>query len=128
MSNPDDNFVTLPKAALQYQGFDPKIILKQMIKAKNTYETGRTNLQKWDLANISGNFAWTDNSRQDDQYTDKEAVTKDAHFLIFTFLSRSNHISKTLDKSISGLDEILSSFAWSYHDLMNCESRDRVGT
>lgn len=106
-SNPHSVFIGLLQAALQYQDFDPKTILKQLIRKNAQYKREHIVQTKWDLANVTGDFKWQHESLPANMFTNHEPVTKDAQLLIFTFLLRCNHISKTIQKSLPGVQGIL---------------------
>lgn len=42
LSNPDDTFINLLKEALQYQGFDPKVILRELVRSNIKYKADNT--------------------------------------------------------------------------------------
>lgn len=113
-SNPDAAFINLLQNALQYQGFDPKTILRQMVRRNAQYHRDHKEENKWDLSNINDDFKWTVNSVPANAFTNHESVTKDAHMLIFTFLLRCNHIGKIIDKSLPGVKDILEMLRMKY--------------
>lgn len=55
---------------------------------------------KWDFSNSGERFPMEEKLSTKNTFTNRESVTKDAHRMIFTFLLRSNHISKTITKSL----------------------------
>lgn len=115
LSNPDEKFVKLLREALQYQGFDPKTILRELVRRNKAYKTENESPKYWDLTNTSGDFKCTPSSSAGNKYSDHESVTKDAQLLIFTFLLRCNHISKVIQKSLPGIQEILEMLKLKYN-------------
>lgn len=80
------------------------------------YTRENTVVLKWDLSNLGEDFLWKESSLPENTFTSHESVTKDAHMLIFTFLLRSNHISKTIKNSLPGVKEILEMLKYDIND------------
>lgn len=107
LSNPNTEFLKLLRTALEYQGFDPKVIMRQLIRSRKAYEAMRREKVEWDLSNVNDDFKITVNTRVADKFSNQESLSKDLEFLIMMFLLRNNHISKIIKKSVAGLSDIL---------------------
>ncbi|CAH0730227.1 unnamed protein product, partial [Brenthis ino] len=105
--NPDSEFLRVLKSALEYQGFDPKVILRQLLRNRNSFLKGERELKEWDLSNVSDDFAVKDDTAEINKFSNKGPLSKDIAFLIIMFLLRNKHISKIIKKLISGISEIL---------------------
>lgn len=97
----------LIKKALEYQGFDPMVIVRAMSQAGKAYKAAKRPLQQWDLSNVAGDLAWTADSEYDNKYSNEETFLKDVQFLITMFLTRNNHFDKVTRKSRGGVGAIL---------------------
>ncbi|CAH2100949.1 unnamed protein product [Euphydryas editha] len=107
LHNPDLNFLQVLRGALEYQGFNPKAILKEMIRRRNTYIASQKEEVVWDLTNKDGEFKVTPTSKASDCISSNGPLVKDIEILIFMFLHRNNHISKIIKKSLPGIASIL---------------------
>lgn len=105
--NPNSEFLTTLKSALEYQGFDPKIVMRQIIRNRHSYEAQKKPLEKWDLSNVGDDFRYRDGTSDVNKFSNYESLSRDLNFLIMMFLLRNNHISKIIQKSIQGLSSIL---------------------
>lgn len=105
--NYDSEWFKKVRCALEYQGFDPRVILAQMIRNRKSYEAQAPSESKWDMTNVGDDLSWKDSSLAIHKFTNKESLVKDVNFLITVFLSRNNHIDKILKKSRGGVEEIL---------------------
>lgn len=105
--NPSTHFLRLIRTAIEYQGFDPKVILRQLVRNKKTYDSMDHALLQWDMANVDDDFVIRDDTRMEDRFTNREKMTRDVSFLILLFLSRNNHISKIIKKAREGLSNVL---------------------
>lgn len=45
--NPDKDFLTLLKTALEYQGFDPRIIMRQLVRNRKSYMAQKRSKLEW---------------------------------------------------------------------------------
>ncbi|CAH2088644.1 unnamed protein product [Euphydryas editha] len=85
LHNPDADFLKVLRGALEYQGFNPKAILREM----------------------EGEFRQTPNSRMEDCLNSNGPLVKDIEVLIFMFLHRNNHLGKIIKKSLPEIATIL---------------------
>lgn len=120
--NPDVHLVQLFQKALEYQGFDPKIVLRQMIRNSKAYNEGQPTRISWDLGNLDGNFQVNEDTAAGDKYSNKETLSRDIGVLILVFLARNNHNSKIIKRSRNGLSDILEMLKEKYE--INDETRD----
>lgn len=107
VNNPDTTFCNLVRAALEYQGFDPKVVLRQMIRNRAAYEASNPILMEWDLSNTGDDFSVTANTQAADRFTNRESLARDVLFMVLMFLTRNNHISKIVKKAYKGLSEVM---------------------
>ncbi|KAG5633479.1 hypothetical protein H0H81_007404 [Sphagnurus paluster] len=105
--NVQADWVKLVRTALEYQGFDPRVILSQLIRNRKSYEAQKPALSKWDLANVGDDLKWTSASEEKNKYTNMESIAKDVNFMITVFLARNNHIGKIIKKARGGVEDIL---------------------
>lgn len=105
--NPDESFLKLLKSALEYQGFDPKVVMRQIIRNRKAYEALKKPLEEWDLSNVNDDFRVRNDTITANRFSNQEPLSRDLNFLIMMFLLRNNHISKIIQKSIQGLSNIL---------------------
>lgn len=105
--NPDVDFMKVLKGALEYQGFDPRIVMRQIVRNRNSYLAMKKPLMEWDLSNVGDDFKIRSDTTPVNRFTNNEHLSKDLNFLIMMFLLRNNHISKIIQKSIQGLSDIL---------------------
>lgn len=105
--NPELDNLKLLRSALEFQGFDPKVILRQLIRNRKAHLDANPVKQEWDLNNAGDDFKVHDGSDPNSIITNQQSLAKDLEFLIMMFLLRNNHISKIIKKSISGLSDIL---------------------
>ncbi|CAH2101127.1 unnamed protein product [Euphydryas editha] len=107
LHNPDLGFLQVLRGALEYQGFNPKAILREMIRRRYTYIAAQKEEIVWDLTNKEGEFRTTPASKASDCISSNGPLVKDIEILIFMFLHRNNHISKIIKKSLPGIASIL---------------------
>ncbi|CAH0730986.1 unnamed protein product, partial [Brenthis ino] len=119
--NPELDYLKLLRSALEFQGFDPKVILRQLVRNRKAYMEANPTRQEWDLNNAGDDFKVHDGSELGNIITNQQSLAKDLEFLIMMFLLRNNHISKIIKKSISGLSDILEMFKQKYE--INDETR-----
>uniref|UniRef100_S4PH54 Uncharacterized protein n=1 Tax=Pararge aegeria TaxID=116150 RepID=S4PH54_9NEOP len=105
--NPDPEFLSTLKNALEYQGFDPRVVMRQIVRNRQSYETLRKPIMEWDLSNVHDDFRIRPDTTEANRFTNIESLSRDLNFLIMMFLLRNNHISKIIQKSIQGLSSIL---------------------
>lgn len=105
--NVQADWVKLVRTALEYQGFDPRVILSQLIRNRKSYEAQKPALSKWDLANVGDDLKWTSASEEKNKFTNMESIAKDVNFMITVFLARNNHIGKIIKKARGGVEDIL---------------------
>lgn len=113
--NYSPDWIKLVRTALEYQGFDPRVILSQMIRNRKSYESQRMQRVEWDLRNVGDDLKVTATSANSDKFSNEESLARDANFLITVFLSRNNHISKIVQKSRGGVEDILSMLKEKYN-------------
>ncbi|KAJ8706907.1 hypothetical protein PYW07_012985 [Mythimna separata] len=101
------DWVKLVRTALEYQGFDPRVILSQLLRNRKSYEAQKNALVQWDLSNVGDDLKWTPNSEPANCFSNQESVSKDINFMITVFLARNNHIGKIIKKARGGVDDIL---------------------
>ncbi|CAH2088495.1 unnamed protein product [Euphydryas editha] len=107
LHNPDLGFLQVLRGALEYQGFNPKAILREMIRRRNAFIAAQKEEVIWDLTNKDGEFKQTPTSKASDCIFSNGPLVKDIELLIFMFLHRNNHISKIIKKSLPGIAAIL---------------------
>ncbi|CAH2088641.1 unnamed protein product [Euphydryas editha] len=107
LHNPDTEFLKRLRGALEYQGFNPKAILKEMIRRRNSFLAAKKQDQVWDLTNREGEFRETPYSSHGDCLHSNSPLVEDVEILIFMFLHRNNHIGKIIRKSLPGIATIL---------------------
>lgn len=95
------------KALTTYQGFDPKRIIKIMIKNKKSY------MQTSQVLPVTKEFEIRGVKKTFD-FTDKESMSKDVKFIIFVFATRGSTWSKFTKKSFSELDIVMDWMASKY--------------
>ncbi|XP_059047810.1 uncharacterized protein LOC131843220 [Achroia grisella] len=105
--NVQDDWVKLVSTALEYQGFNPRVIMSQLIRNRKSYEAQKNSLIQWDLANDRDNLKWTPASEEKNRFSNQESFSKDINFLIRMFLATNNHIGKIIKKARGGVDDIL---------------------
>lgn len=106
--NYNKEFLSILKTAFEYQGFDPRTIIKRMLRSRANYLADHVNERKWDMANTSGNFEWLPGSSlEGNLFSSKGSFSRDIEFLVMIFLYRNNHISKIIEKSVEGIADIL---------------------
>lgn len=105
--NPDADFLKVLKSALEYQGFDPRVVMRQIIRNRNAYISLKKPQMLWDLSNVNDDFAIKRDTTAGNRFSNEESLSRDLTFLIMMFLLRNNHISKIIQKSIQGLSAIL---------------------
>lgn len=105
--NPNAAFITLFNRALEYQGFDPKIVLKQMCHNAAAYRDANPGVQAWDMSNVNNDFVTTATTVAGNRFTNAEKLPRDVSVLVLMFLTRNSHISKIIKKSRSEIADIL---------------------
>ncbi|CAH2088655.1 unnamed protein product [Euphydryas editha] len=103
LHNPYTEFL---RGALEYQGFNPKAILKEMIKRRNFFLAAKKPNMVWDLTNRDDEFKETPSSKPENLLHSNGPLVKDIEILIFMFLHRNNHIGKIIKKSLPGIATI----------------------
>lgn len=119
------DWVKLVRTALEYQGFDPRVILAQLLRHRKTFITAKNALVEWDLSNVGGGLACTSGTIAANKFSNQESLAKDINFLIKVFLARNNHIGKILKNARTGVDDILNMLKEKYmiDDEMHLNSR-----
>lgn len=105
--NVQADWVKLVRAALEYQGFDPRVILRQLLRNRKSYEAQRNEKIQWDLSNVGNDLKWTSESDPKNEFSNQETISKDVNFMITVFLARNNHIDKIIKKARGGVEDIL---------------------
>lgn len=112
--NPNSSWLIVLKKALEYQGFDPIVIIKAMLAAKKSYDDSRRELVQWDLSNMNGGLAASAGTTAGNKYSNQECFVKDVQFLVTVYLTRNNHFSKINKKSRAGISDILATLQTKY--------------
>lgn len=103
----ETEWVNVIKKALEYQGFDPIVIIKTMINNKKAFIAKKTQMRKYDMTNISGDFEVKSNSLDKNIISNDSPMMRDVVVLLMVFQARSSHISKVLKKSYSSMADVL---------------------
>lgn len=120
LTNPNSSWLIVLKyqdslgGALEYQGFDPIVIIKAMLAAKKSYDDSRRELVQWDLSNMNGGLAASAGTTAGNKYSNQECFVKDVQFLVTVYLTRNNHFSKINKKSRAGISDILATLQTKY--------------
>lgn len=114
LTNPNSSWLIVLKKALEYQGFDPIVIIKAMLAAKKSYDDSRRELVQWDLSNMNGGLAASAGTTAGNKYSNQECFVKDVQFLVTVYLTRNNHFSKINKKSRAGISDILATLQTKY--------------
>ncbi|CAH2088833.1 unnamed protein product [Euphydryas editha] len=76
LNNSSEEYLKVLKGAHEYHGFNPKAILKEMIRRKSFLDIKRPEI-KWDLTNREEEFRVKNDSEPENILSSNEPLTKD---------------------------------------------------
>ncbi|QED21535.1 S protein [Browner virus] len=126
--NIDIDFIKAATEAFAYQGFDPKIIMIEMVKNRERYSKVHKQKILWDLTKPEEDMKVGLNTTTGVLYSNQESFSRDMSLLNVLFWVRTARFDKLLKKSRSAVVEIIEMLVAKYNiDTVSRSPGETVG-